>query len=456
MNKDEMKKRADGWQNISTKLGKTGFDKTKGTSFCGDIFLSEDELTSIYIEDGIGSRVITRPAKDAFRRWFTVDGDEENKVQKRLESLHAKAKFIEAQAWARLYGGALIIMNTNDGQELENPLDKNMKTQVIGLKIFPRTNVIIDYTNIDMDPKSPTFEEPLSFTIHPTLGGTSFQVHSSRCLVFKGLRVPNVMGSVSRSADAMSDCFWGVSALYPVYTNLKNLMSSIGGVSNVMQELVLKVFKISQLGQQLAGGNEDYVVARMEAINLTMSMINAVLLDESEGFERNEAALTGADGVLSALMLMVSASSGIPVTLLYGRSPAGMNATGESDIRLYYDDINGEQEASIGPAIRPLVEIEAAQAGISDPVIAWNPLWEPSEKEVLENRKKQAEIDKIYVIDIGALTEAEVRELRFMGGYSTEMSVEEGSEPEDSFTPGETTEKGDGIMSRIRAKLKKK
>ena len=45
---------------------------------------------------------------------------------------------------------------------------------------------------------------------------------------------------------------------------------------------------------------------------------------------------TGFDHVTEAAQLNLSAKTHIPMTKLFGRSPAGMNATGESDLQNYF------------------------------------------------------------------------------------------------------------------------
>lgn len=44
---------------------------------------------------------------------------------------------------------------------------------------------------------------------------------------------------------------------------------------------------------------------------------------------------------------MLSALTNIPQTILFGRSPAGMNATGESDFENYYNFIERIQKQDV-------------------------------------------------------------------------------------------------------------
>lgn len=48
-------------------------------------------------------------------------------------------------------------------------------------------------------------------------------------------------------------------------------------------------------------------------------------------------------------MMDIAGACEIPVTKLFGRSPAGMNATGESDLSNYYDMIEERKETMLRP-----------------------------------------------------------------------------------------------------------
>ena len=49
----------------------------------------------------------------------------------------------------------------------------------------------------------------------------------------------------------------------------------------------------------------------------------------------------------------------IPATKLFGRSPEGMNSTGESDLRNYYEMISQLQERVLRPALEKLLPVMA-------------------------------------------------------------------------------------------------
>jgi phage-related protein (TIGR01555 family) len=94
----------------------------------------------------------------------------------------------------------------------------------------------------------------------------------------------------------------------------------------------------------------------------------------------------------------VAAAAEMPVTILFGRSPAGLNATGESDIRAWYDTVVDAQTDQLKPALERLLKLifAAKDSPTSGAIperwtIEFNPLWQPTEKEQAETLKLKAD-----------------------------------------------------------------
>ena len=177
------------------------------------------------------------------------------------------------------------------------------------------------------------------------------------------------------------------------------------------------------------------------------------MLDSKESYEKKASSVGGLDALIDRFTVALSAVSGIPHTLLMGQSPAGLNSTGESDIRFWYDKIAALQQEKMLKQMTYLVKIimlskQGPTNGkeLDDWSIQFNPLWLPTEKEQAELRKIQSETDANY-INTGVLIPAEVAVSRFGGDqYSTETILEPGdrkdliTDPED-FEDKETRKK---------------
>ena len=82
------------------------------------------------------------------------------------------------------------------------------------------------------------------------------------------------------------------------------------------------------------------------------------------------------------------------MTKLFGRSPAGMNATGESDLQNYYDYVDTLRESKLRPILQQLLPVLAMSAWGCVPEgldILFPPLWTPRADEVAKIAKDKAE-----------------------------------------------------------------
>ncbi len=67
----------------------------------------------------------------------------------------------------------------------------------------------------------------------------------------------------------------------------------------------------------------------------------------------------GLSEIYEAFMMDMAGAAEIPATKLFGRSPQGMNSTGEADLRNYYDMIAQMQERVLRPALEKLLPVMA-------------------------------------------------------------------------------------------------
>jgi len=107
------------------------------------------------------------------------------------------------------------------------------------------------------------------------------------------------------------------------------------------------------------------------------------------------------------------------MTRLFGMSPAGMNATGESDMNNYYDMARSLQVSEVQGVILRLVRIIAQWQGLEEPYIEFRPLKTMNEKERAELDKQKADKEKTEadtfktLIDAGILEPYEARFLKY-------------------------------------------
>ncbi|MHC4649100.1 MAG: anti-CBASS protein Acb1 family protein [Planctomycetota bacterium] len=320
----------DGWVNVLAGLG--GFeDKTGKTTFGSGQILVDDELSRMWLGEGLGKKIVSCVADDMTRKWIDIPEDEDGEIQANLVKISAETEVNLAIKWARLYRGCLVVVGVNDGQKLWKPLNPKRIKSVDWMKVYPAPRVLITPQDIVKDPNSKFFEDVEKFRVIKLDGG-EFTVHRTRCLVFKGDPVPNATQNV-----VFQNLYWGVSVLQSIFTQLKNYGSIEQSMTNLMMELIIGKYTLSNLAEILSQNNTEAFYKRMMIINACKSILNGVMLGEGEKYERDTANLAGVPEVIDRFQVALSAVTEIPVTRLWGRSPAGENSTGKSDMSTYYD-----------------------------------------------------------------------------------------------------------------------
>ena len=409
--KIEEKDRLDGFVNLLSGIGKKGRDKTTANSFEAPDYnqFNDQMLTDLYISEGLGAKIINRPADDMTRTWITVLNDSEGTIQEELKRLKAHNAVNKAIKWARLYRGAIIVIFFDgDSTDIEKPMPKNIRG-IKSLRVYSAARIKITTSDIVDDFDSEYFDDVEVFPIVKKNGG-EMRVHTSRCLIFKGETPPDYAHGLDFKYQ-----YWGIPTIMRIWERLSNYSVVEKGVSTLMQEASIGKFTWLNLLNMLAQNNKeglDQIYTRMEIVNASKSILNAVLLAEGESYTRDNLTFTGIPEVMDRMMMNLSAvADGIPVSILFGRSAAGMNATGDSDFRAYYDTISSAQDNWLFYILKKLVDIIGEYKKVKNPKIEFNPLEEANEKETAEIRKTNTESDKMDM-EMGLYTAEEILERR--------------------------------------------
>lgn len=412
--------RGDGWRNVLTGIGGSKDKRTRG-EFHTAPRLSWKELQELFAGDDLARRIVMKPAGDMVREWFAMnDPDLDDAIQGEFKRLGVKKKLKKGVALGKLYGGAIAILGVNDSRTMDQPLeDERQITEIEWIHILHRHQVrIIEYD---------VTGEPLFYEVLPShstqrrgLGFGRLVVHADRTLHFGGVLTDDDRKEYNDG--------WDDSIFIAIYDTLRDFEQTWAGVSNVLQDFAQAVYTLKGLGQMVAS-NEDQLIKRFAIIDAARSVLNAIAIDKDETFTRDTTPLTGVADVLDRFEYRMSVAAEMPVSVLFGRAPAGMNSTGEHDLTVYYDQVKARQRDELDHHVERLIDlsIRSSRAGISAPAEyahQWHPLKQQSQKEIVESREKQARIDDMYIGN-SVLSPDEVRESRFGGNeYSIETNLD--------------------------------
>lgn len=433
--------RHDGWMNILSGLGVRGRDKTTAVLFRACPFFSPVELAELYRADGLTKRVIDVVPGEMLRQGWEIDGDPESLILGKFEELDVNFKLNSLIQWSRLYGGAICVMGIADGRPLNEPVNVENIQSVNWLQVFDRWQVMINYDYICQDFNDPNYGLPLFYQVSDYRTGAIFVVHCSRVLRMDWGNLPNREKNYNQG--------WGDSVLVSIYNELKNYGSAFANCAAIMEDFVNGILKLPGLSMMLAQGCDETdrnLMKRLDWANLTKGVTNMMVLDGDEVYEKLSTNVAGISDMLDRFMLSVSSVTGIPITLLFGRSPAGLNATGDSDIRNFYDMVKQLQETKLKPCLEKLIfyimKSEYGPFGGVEPEnwsLQFTPLWQNTEEQEAVMRRTVAETDAIY-IDRGVLDPTEVAVSRFGGDRWSMNTIIDEEARKGGYNPQETAQ----------------
>ena len=406
----------DGVVNALLNIGGRG-DPVSYTRYKSVTALDRYALEQMYRSDGLAKRVVDIVVDDATREWIEAD----EALKSELARIQAKPFVTSALKWSRLFGGAVIVALIDDGGEFDVPVRMGSVRAVRQLRVYDRHRVTWTTADIDVDPHSPNHGLPAFYRVQP-LHGTPYRVHASRMHRLDGLDLPDEARQRNNG--------WGDSALQPVYQALINYGMTMGASANIVRDFVQTVLSVNGLSDMVRQGQDDLITKRAQQLDMTRSIANMMMIDaENETYDKRASSVAGLADLWDRFAQHVSSATGIPATKLLGRSPAGLNATGEGDERQWYDVVQAYRTDDISPLMNWLMPLIDAQSEWTDRPETmdwhWPPLGQPSEAEWSEIKLKTAQADALYM-DRGGVDPAFLFSQRYgHGEYRPEADLSE-------------------------------
>lgn len=419
----------DSMLNLVSGLG-MAHDKNTGNQFVFNP-MSENELENSYRGDWIARKVVNLPAEDSVRAgrdWQT----NKNNIEK-IEAEEARLKMWDAIKQARILGrlyggGALIVGGPGNPEE---PLLPSMVSRGGLNYLLPVSRYDLRPVGIETDLMSPWFGEPkfweLQLNNYRAQGRIRYpRIHPSRVIRFFGNKVPQ-----ARLAKGETH-FWSDSVLQVVRDAIAHAAVAQQGIAGLVQEAKLDVVRIPGLMEHLS--TADYtarLTQRFMFAAAAKSSQNTLILDSEELWERKQINFTQLPDILKLYLQVSAGAASIPATLIVGLSPQGLNATGDTEERVYYDRMASEQKNELTPSIATLDEmVKRSALGKSprDIYYLWAPLWQLTEKEA-------ASVAKMKADTIRTIAETNLISMEALGQTQANQLIEDGQFPgfEDAF-----------------------
>lgn len=382
--------------------------------------LSQDALIRLCIQ--------TR-TDEMLRAWIDIKCEDEKRketLEGEIVRMGLKDTLSNALTTMGLMGGAFIYIDTghDKAEEILNKTKNSgeFKNDVSFRVIDPIFTTPQSFNA--SDPLKDDFYKPSVFFIMGTA------VHKSRLIRLVENEVPDLLKP--------SYNFFGIAQAQLLSDYVTHFRKNREEVNALLHKFSTSFIK-TDLGAQLFSGKTWGPVSQRVSFFAKYRDNSGVgLLDkEKEDFIQVNTPITGlTDIVRQSLEFVVSINqSGVVKTL--GYSPAGFNATGESDIKLQADLIATRQEKILRKPLEQILNIlQLKLFGDVDPNLTFdfNPLDEEDEKVEAEVMKMKADTAAVY-LDRGVMTEDEVRDVLRTDDKQPfgELSGEAPGMPEDPF-----------------------
>lgn len=371
-------------------LGNPERDKAAGLYYAEPVW-DDAQLVNAYRGAWLPRKIVDIPAEDACREWrsWQADADQITKIEAEEKRLNLQAKVLEAKIKARLFGGAAIFIGTGDARPEEEFRPDRIKAGGIQyLNVMTRRQLRAG--EIENDPQSPMFGQPKWYEISSQAG--QVRIHPSRLVRFIGSPLPDddLVDPLTRG--------WGDSVLTSTLRAIQQADGTSANIASLVFEAKIDVVRVPSMMANLSDPTyRQRLIDRFALAAAAKGNNGTLILDKEEEYEQKSATFQTLPDVLDRFFQQVSGAADIPMTRLFGQSPGGLNASGESDLRNYYDRISSLQELEMRPAMAVLDEalVRSALGARPDEIFySWTPLWQVTAKEKADIGKTNAETIK--------------------------------------------------------------
>lgn len=381
-------------------------------------------LAYAYTLHGVLRTLVDQPVYDAFRGGITIKTDEVDPSE--IEDLHRELKklkltkrTIEALRWDRLFGGAGIIINTNQDYKVPFNIDKVNENTKIEFISADRWELM--WQGIPDSDKA-TFNYH-GKTVHPT-------------------RVAKIIGELPPNIVRQRLQGWGMSVIECVIREISAYFKNNNVIFELLDEAKIDIWKIkgfnAQVLSQLA---QNKTSKRIQMATLMKNYLNAITLDKEDDYEQKVIQFTGLADMLEQIRIGIAAAVRMPMAKIFGLASKGF-ASGEDDIENYNAIVEGQRERA-EEALEmtiPVVMMKLWGFVPDDWSIEWKPL------RVLSAEQEENVLDAKFqrsstLFSQGILNPQEYCEhLKQQGILLMETEVSKGGDPEPPMAAGQEQE----------------
>lgn len=315
-----------------------------GANQYNPVTLNRILLSYAYMTFGIIQTFIDQPIEDGLRGGVTIETDELSEEDiDLLQDVMIELKDYDAikntGKWAKLFGGAVLIINTDQDPTTELDLDAINENTPLSFIDADRWEATLNYY---LEEKIPC---PYNYYGQP--------LHRSRVLKVMGKDAPSF---IRRRLQG-----WGMSELERAIRDINAYTKNTDVIYELLDEAKQDIWMIENLNSKLATSQGNLLIQqRLELANRMKNYSNAVIMDKNDAYDQKQLSFGGLGEMQNQNRIGVAGSVRMPMTRLFGQSAAGFSS-GEDDLEVYNCLIESEVRAKLRPVVLEVVKLRCQQ-----------------------------------------------------------------------------------------------
>lgn len=383
-------------------------------------------LSYAYKSNGFIQTAINQIVDDAFRNQGMII-DSETLDTEELEELRQTVydydieEIKDAIRWGELYGGGVLLANTE--QNFELPLDeKQLKGKRLKFLASDRWQCIANGI-------SPYLAKTFTLTDNMREQTTSgITIDASRVGVFTGVKAPYLLRSMLQG--------WGLSIFEAIIPPLTQYLKAMSVTLELLDEAKIDVIKIFDLANTLLSPNgEAQIRKRLQIVTDNKNYKSSIAMDAQDDYQQKQISFGGLPEMIVQIQYLVCAALKRPYSKIFGKGSSGFSS-GEDDLENYNTIVDSEIRTPATPLIKWAVGLRCLQLFGRVPPdlkISWKPLRVMSEKDEADIKSKKL-ADYLQLVDRQIMTKKQCA-IKLTEDNIVNFSEEEIAGISDEFEP---------------------
>lgn len=308
-------------------------------------------LSQAYLEISLVQCIVDTPVDDAFRGGITIkskelDEDQINELQVSIDRDDDLNTVAQAQKWNRLFGGAGILILTDQDPQTELDLEAIGPNTPLEFRAADMWELFPNDQNTQGYDPSTQMEEYEEFNYYGEY------VDKSRVMKLKGFTAPSFIRPRLRG--------WGFSVVETLVRSLNQYLKSTDLAFEVLDEFKIDVYRIKNLTDTLMSPlGRQKVFSRVQEANYQKNFQNALVMDSEDEWDHKQLSFAGLAEMMQQIRMQIAADMRMPITKLFGTSASqGIGNTDQNDMENYNSMVESQVRHKAKYDILRLLEIK--------------------------------------------------------------------------------------------------